>query len=366
MEVYLVGGAIRDELLGLPVADRDWVVTGATEADMLAEGYVRVGRDFPVFLHPQTHEEYALARVERKTAPGHKGFSATTRGVTLEQDLGRRDFTINAIARATDGTIIDPYGGCDDLAGHTLRHVGSAFSEDPLRVLRLARFAARLAPFNFQIAPETRLLARKMVDGGDLAELSVERIYTELYKAVAYDNPVPFFEVLDDIGALRGVFPGITPPVVRQFAEKMPQLDDADERLVYLFSLLSEADATKLTKLLRVPVNLSTLVTLIIRHYDTWANVLKLDANAQDALITGVDGYRRVERFQAFSHHCALRSAAGSGLAQHWLILQQLGLSVRVADLTTADGSGNSAILEGPQLGAALRAARIEKLKLLA
>ena len=186
MKTYLVGGAVRDRLLGLPPGDRDFVVVGQTPEAMLARGFRPVGRDFPVFLHPRTQEEHALARTERKSGRGHRGFVVDSDpAVTLEQDLERRDFTINAIAEAEDGTLVDPFGGARDLAARVLRHVGPAFAEDPLRVLRAARFLARFAPLGFRVAPDTMQLMRAMVDAGELADLTAERVWQELERALA-------------------------------------------------------------------------------------------------------------------------------------------------------------------------------------
>lgn len=206
MEIYQVGGAVRDKLLGLPVKDRDWVVVGATPAEMEAQGYKLVGADFPVFLHPQTHEEYALARTERKTAPGYKGFSVhADPGVTLIEDLKRRDLTINAIAESPDGALIDPFDGRADLHNKILRHVSAAFSEDPVRILRVARFAARFS--DFQIAVETRVLMREMVTGGEIDALVPERVWAELERALGELQPSRFFEALRACGALAKLFP---------------------------------------------------------------------------------------------------------------------------------------------------------------
>jgi len=208
MQVYLVGGAVRDGLLGLPVAERDWVVVGATREEMLRLRYREVGRDFPVFLHPETHEEYALARLERKTAPGYRGFEVRFGPeVTLEQDLGRRDLTINAIAQAADGSMIDPFGGRSDLDARILRHVSEAFVEDPVRVLRVARFAARYAPLGFTVAPETLTLMRELVARGELEALVAERVWQETDKALRSAEPAEFFEVLHACGALPVIFP---------------------------------------------------------------------------------------------------------------------------------------------------------------
>ncbi|MBY0464941.1 MAG: multifunctional CCA tRNA nucleotidyl transferase/2'3'-cyclic phosphodiesterase/2'nucleotidase/phosphatase, partial [Burkholderiales bacterium] len=224
MDVYMVGGAVRDALLGLPVTERDWVVVGSTPEAMLAQGYQPVGKDFPVFLHPRTHEEYALARTERKTAPGYHGFAFhAAPDVTLEQDLARRDLTINSIATkpiTTSGEanfssnksvtpdltrLIDPHGGLADLRAGVLRHVGDAFREDPVRILRLARFAARFPTFT--VAPTTMALMRDMVQSGEVAHLVAERVWQELSRGLMADKPSRMFEVLRDCGALAVLLP---------------------------------------------------------------------------------------------------------------------------------------------------------------
>ncbi len=208
MQVYEVGGAVRDALLGRPVQDRDWVVVGATPQDLIDAGYLPVGKDFPVFLHPQTREEYALARTERKTAPGYHGFSVhASPEVTLEEDLARRDLTINAIARAGDGTLVDPFGGQRDLQARVLRHVTDAFREDPVRILRIARFAARLP--DFRIAPETMALMREMVEAGEADALVAERVWQELARGLCEERPSRLFEVLRECGALARLLPEV-------------------------------------------------------------------------------------------------------------------------------------------------------------
>jgi tRNA nucleotidyltransferase (CCA-adding enzyme) len=210
MDVYEVGGAVRDHLLGLPVVERDYVVVGATPAEMLGLGYRQVGRDFPVFLHPQTGEEYALARVERKSGSGHTGFAIdASAGVSLEDDLLRRDLTINAMARDAAGNIIDPYGGQRDLAERRLRHVSAAFAEDPLRVLRVARFAARLDSLGFRVDETTLGMMREISASGELAALSPERIWQETEKALRSERPAVYIEVLRRSNALAAIFPEI-------------------------------------------------------------------------------------------------------------------------------------------------------------
>ena len=209
VEVYLVGGAVRDRLLGLEVSERDWVVVGATPRALLDEGYRKVGSDFPVFLHPKTGEEYALARTERKRGHGYHGFECEAEGVTLEEDLRRRDLSINAIAEDAKGALIDPYGGQHDLKARLLRHVSDAFAEDPLRVLRVARFAARFAPLGFSVAPETLDLMREMVGSGELEHLTAERVWRELERALATEAPAEFLRVLRSCDALRVVLPEV-------------------------------------------------------------------------------------------------------------------------------------------------------------
>lgn len=208
LKIWLVGGAVRDHLLGIPIKDRDWVVTGATPEILLQKGFKPVGNDFPVFLHPQTGEEYALARTERKTAKGYHGFQFhAAPDITLEEDLARRDLTINAMAEDTDGKLIDPFGGYADLQARLLRHVSPAFSEDPVRILRVARFAARFAPMGFQVAEETRQLMTNMVEAGEADALVPERVWQETVRALTEPNPERFFEVLRECGALAVLFP---------------------------------------------------------------------------------------------------------------------------------------------------------------
>lgn len=208
MDTYLVGGAVRDELLGLPVKEKDWVVTGATPAELLAQGFTQVGKNFPVFLHPETKEEYALARTERKQGRGHTGFAIdASPDVTLEQDLLRRDLTINAIAREAGGKLIDPYGGIDDIARKKLRHVSPAFVEDPLRVLRVARFKARLHHLGFNVAPETLALMKKICASGELQTLPAERIWREFEKGLSAPAPGAFMQTLYLCDALAALLP---------------------------------------------------------------------------------------------------------------------------------------------------------------
>ena len=210
MKIYLVGGAVRDQLLGLPVIEKDWVVIGETPEAMVKQGFRPVGKDFPVFLHPQTHDEYALARTERKTAPGYKGFAVhASPDVSLEQDLIRRDLTINAMAMTPQGQLIDPYGGLQDLENRVFRHISPAFAEDPVRILRVARFAARYRHLGFTLAAETGALMQSMVTAGEVDYLVPERVWAELFKALKERTPSAFFYILKDCTALAKIFPEI-------------------------------------------------------------------------------------------------------------------------------------------------------------
>ena len=236
LQCYVVGGFVRDRLLGRPAHDRDWVVVGSTPQEMLARGFKPVGNDFPVFLHPHTGEEYALARTERKTGQGHQGFSMhADPSVTLEADLLRRDLTINALAQTADGVLCDPFGFQQDLTRRELRHIGSAFAEDPLRVLRVARFAAQLAPLGFTLAPETAALMRQMATSGELTSLTAERVWQETHKALASPAPARFFEVLHETGALSVLFPEVEALFgVPQPPQYHPEIDSGIHTLLAL------------------------------------------------------------------------------------------------------------------------------------
>lgn len=238
MQIFKVGGAVRDQLLGRPVVDIDWVVVGATPEQMRAQGFRAVGDDFPVFLHPTSGEEYALARTERKSGHGYGGFVFhTSPEVTLEEDLLRRDLTVNAMAQAEDGTLFDPYGGQADLATRVLRHVSPAFAEDPLRVLRVARFAARYAYLGFSVASETLTLMRELAESGELAHLTAERIWQEFARALMEDNPEVFIQVLRDCGALQALLPEVDVLFgIPQPAEHHPEVDTG----VHILSVLQQ------------------------------------------------------------------------------------------------------------------------------
>lgn len=248
MKIYLVGGAVRDALLHRPVHEQDWVVVGARPEDLTSQGYRAVGKDFPVFLHPETQEEYALARTERKSGSGHTGFICDfSPDITLEDDLVRRDLTVNAMARDSDGTIIDPYGGQQDLAARLLRHVSPAFREDPLRVFRVARFAARYAPLGFRVADETLQLMREMCASGELDSLTPERVWKETERALGEDAPDVYVQVLRDCGALDRWFPEIDRLFgVPQRADYHPEVDSG------VHTLMSLRVATRLSTEARV------------------------------------------------------------------------------------------------------------------
>lgn len=248
VETYLVGGAVRDELLGIPVTERDWVVVGSTPEAMVDKGFRPVGQSFPVFIHSQSGEEYALARTERKTGRGYKGFSFyTDPSVTLEQDLLRRDLSINAIARKDNGELIDPLGGEGDIEKRVLRHVSDAFSEDPLRVLRVARFMAQLAEFEFRIAPETLELMKKIVESGELEDLTAERVWIETEKALRAPRPRFYFETLRDIGALEALFPEIDRLFgVPQNPKYHPEIDTGLHTLLSLDQISLESEVLRL------------------------------------------------------------------------------------------------------------------------
>lgn len=257
MNIYLVGGAVRDELLGLPVKERDYVVVGATPEEMVAKGFKPVGKDFPVFLHPSTHEEYALARTERKSGRGYKGFKVyAAPEVTLEEDLRRRDLTINAMAKAEDGTLIDPFGGRSDLEARVLRHVSEAFAEDPVRILRLARFAARLG---FDVAPDTMTLMRRMVECGEADYLVPERVWQEFARGLAEPHPELMFDVLERSGVLGKLFPELKSRP-RRYGGSLAV------RYAHLTWPLDEAEIEALSERLRAPNEVRELALAAARN----------------------------------------------------------------------------------------------------
>jgi tRNA nucleotidyltransferase (CCA-adding enzyme) len=352
MKIYKVGGAVRDRLLGREEGDRDWVVVGATQEEMLARGFRQVGRDFPVFLHPQTHEEYALARTERKHGRGYRGFEFdTTAQVTLEQDLARRDLTINAIAEDPDGRLIDPYGGQRDLMDGVLRHVTPAFAEDPLRVLRVARFAARL---DYRVAPETMDLMADITRGGELTTLAPERVWRELERALCENHPQRFIEVLRACGALAVLFPEIdrlfgvpqparyhpeidtgrhvlmclaeaarrTAPLAVRFALLVHDLGKADTPAALLpahpdHEARSALRAGELCDRLRVPAAVRDLAVLVARHHVRIHRASTLKPSTLVDLCYDLDAYRRPARLEDILLACEIDAQArGDGTAR--------------------------------------------------
>jgi tRNA nucleotidyltransferase (CCA-adding enzyme) len=340
MKTYVVGGAVRDELLGLPVKDRDWVVVGATPSMMLALGFVQVGRDFPVFLHPQTHEEYALARTERKTAPGYTGFVVhAAPEVSLEDDLLRRDLTINAIAKDDDGALIDPHGGCADIAARVMRHVSPAFAEDPVRILRVARFAARFA--DFSVAPETLALMRDMVAAGEVDALVAERVWQELARGLMEARPSRMFAVLRECGALVRLLPELDALWgVPQRAEYHPEIDTGVHVMMVIdmaarlgaelparFAALthdlgkartpadilprhhghetkSVALVEAICERLRVPIECRDVARLVARFHGDMHRVEELRADTMLSVLERCDALRRPERFELILLAC--------------------------------------------------------------
>jgi len=289
---YVVGGVVRDELLGLPVADRDWVVVGATPEDMVRQGFRPVGRDFPVFLHPETHEEYALARTERKSGRGYKGFTVyAAPDVTLEADLARRDLTINAMARDESGRLIDPYGGEKDLREGVLRHVSEAFEEDPVRILRVARFVAR---FGFRIAPETMQLMRRMVDSGEADHLVAERVWQEFARGLMEEHPARMLEVLAECG----LAPRLLPELKNERAG-LERAARADAPLPVRFAVLAwgleEAAVRALCERLRAPNEDLELALIASRCRPLLA---AREPRALLELLKRADAIRRPERFE--------------------------------------------------------------------
>jgi tRNA nucleotidyltransferase (CCA-adding enzyme) len=287
VKIYTVGGAVRDELLGLPVRERDYVVVGATPEEMVKQGFKPVGKDFPVFLHPQSHEEYALARTERKSGPGYKGFTVhAAPGVTLEEDLKRRDLTINAIAKGEDGVLIDPFEGRKDLKAGVLRHVSEAFAEDPVRILRVARFAAR---FGFEVHPETMQLMRRMVEEGEADYLVAERVWQEFSKGLVEAHPQRMFQVLERCGLSAKLMPELaTPPAA------ITKLSSVAERFALLTWRLEEGEVSALGERLRAPNEVRELALTACRSRKKLAA-----SNAEGLLdlLKTADAFRRPERF---------------------------------------------------------------------
>ncbi len=351
MEIYLVGGCVRDQLLGRPVKDRDWVVVGANPDELISLGYQSVGKDFPVFLHPDSKEEYALARTERKTAPGYAGFAFhADADVSLEDDLKRRDLTINAIAQDTNGNLIDPYHGQQDLNDRVLRHVSPAFTEDPVRVLRIARFAARFADLGFTIANETLALMKEMVINGEVDSLVSERVWQETERALAEPAPARYLEVLRDCGALERIFPEIDALFgVPQPAQHHPEIDTGIHTLMVIEQAAKLSNDTRvryaamthdlgkgvtpkdewpshrgheengvplvkaLSDRLKVPKDYREIAVHVARHHLQFHRAKELRANTILKLIKELDGFRRPERFEIFLLACEADARGRTG-----------------------------------------------------
>jgi tRNA nucleotidyltransferase (CCA-adding enzyme) len=397
---YCVGGAVRDELLGLPVGERDWVVTGATPEQMVAAGYAPVGKDFPVFLHPQTKEEHALARTERKSGRGYHGFTFHTGPeVTLEDDLSRRDLTVNAMARGEDGALVDPHGGRRDLEGRVLRHVAPAFAEDPVRILRLARFHARFAPLGFRVADETLALARAMVVAGEVDALVPERVWQETAKALMQERPSVFFATLRNCGALARVMPEVDALFgVPQRADYHPEVDsgvhtlmcvDAGARMgcalpVRVAALLHDLGKArtpraewpshrmheargvplveKFCERLRVPSDCRELAVIHTREHLIIHQARELRPSTVLELLERVDAARRPERFEQLLQACLCDARGRTGYEdcdyQQVPYLREAArvmLEVQASDLAASG-------LSGAEIGAELKKRRLERL----
>jgi tRNA nucleotidyltransferase (CCA-adding enzyme) len=398
MQIYMVGGAVRDALLGLPVQDRDWVVVGATPEALVAHGYVPVGKDFPVFLHPASREEYALARTERKTAQGYRGFAVhAAPDVTLEEDLARRDLTINAIAQGADGALTDPYGGQRDIAARVLRHVTEAFAEDPVRILRVARFAARFP--DFSIAPETLALMQRMVANGEVDALVPERVWQELARGLMAQQPSRMFEVLRVCGALHKLLPEVARLWgVPQRAEYHPEVDTGVHLMMVLdmaaqmnaplavrFACLGhdlgkgttpvaewprhighEERSARLLKALclrlRVPNDCSELADVVAREHGNIHQSSEFGAAALVRLLERCDAFRKPERFADILLACECDARGRLGLnEQPYPQRQRLPGALSAAQsVSTAEvaAAAEAQGLSGAAIGQAVHAAR--------
>lgn len=398
MRTYLVGGAVRDKLLERPVIDHDHVVVGARPEDMLALGYKPVGKDFPVFLHPTTGEEYALARTERKTGRGYHGFAFhADPDITLEEDLARRDLTINAIAEDEHGQLVDPYGGARDLEQRLLRHVSPAFVEDPVRLLRVARFAARFAPLGFKVADETMALLRQMVRDGEVDHLIPERVWAETRKALGEPQPSAFLRVLRDSGALAVLFPEVDALYgIPQRAEFHPEIDTGVhlEMVLDMAAKLAPGDdlvgfcafthdlgkaltpkdelprhvghehrgvapLRSLASRLKVPTEYAELAELVCREHLNAHRAFELKPATVLKLLTALDALRRPERLQTFLNACMADKRGRLGHEQDdypqasWLRRARDAAAAITSAPFVAQG------LQGPAIGAAMEKARI-------
>jgi tRNA nucleotidyltransferase (CCA-adding enzyme) len=402
MQVYLVGGAVRDALLGREVRERDYVVVGGSAEELLAAGYKPVGKDFPVFLHPQSKSEHALARRERKTGPGYRGFvTEFTPDITLEEDLLRRDLTINAIAQLPDGSLVDPYGGVKDLEARVLRHVSPAFSEDPVRVLRVARFAARFASLGFTVHESTRALMRQMVEAGEVAALVSERVWQETERALGESRPEVFFEVLRDCGALAVIFPEVDRLFgVPQPPQWHPEVDtgvhvmlclkraaELDAPVTVRFAVLAHdlgkgatpreewpkhimhesrglglVDA--LCSRLKVPAAHKELARMTCKQHTNVHRALELRPETVLKLLEECDAFRRPERFREMLLACQCDAQGRTGLEENpYPQRDYLDKALSVAAAVQLN-EAERADLNGPAIAEALRAQRLAAIKL--
>ncbi|QDE41115.1 multifunctional CCA addition/repair protein [Luteibacter pinisoli] len=399
MQIYLVGGAVRDQLLGRPVVDRDWVVVGATPEAMLAAGYRAVGKDFPVFLHGDSKEEYALARTERKTGRGYHGFAFHAEpSITLEQDLERRDLTINAIAQHDDGHLVDPYGGVADVEARVLRHVSAAFVEDPVRVLRVARFAARYAPLGFRVADETMALMRRMVDDGEVDHLVAERVWAETRKALAEPMPEVFVRVLRECGALRVLFPEVDALYgVPQRPEFHPEVDTGIhvEMVLHAAATLAPGDALvgycalthdlgkaltpadvlprhimheqrgiqpvqALSARLKVPADFAFMAEMVCRHHLNAHQAFELKPATVLRLLESLGALRRPERLEAFLLACMADKRGRLGHENDDYPQAGFLRACRAAAAAVTSKPFVEAGLEGPAIGEAMKKAQAQ------
>lgn len=403
MEVYLVGGAVRDKLLGLTPKERDWVVVGATPAELEAQEYKQVGKDFPVFLHPQTHEEYALARTERKTAPGYYGFAVhAAPDVTLEEDLLRRDLTINAMAETGDGQIIDPFNGQQDLANKLLRHVSPAFSEDPVRILRVARFAARFAHLGFGVASETNDLMRNMVEAGEVDALVAERVWAETERALGEKTPTRFFEVLRDCGALAKLFPEIEHLYgVPQPEQHHPEIDTGIHTMMVLeqAARLSPEPMVRFAALvhdlgkgttpkdewpkhiahtergvplveamcerLRIPKVYRELAVAVTRYHLHYHRAAELKPSTLLKMLNATDAFRRPERFELFITACEADSRGRAGFEDAHYEQPDILRRARKAAAAVTSEELLAQGLTGAAIGEQLNKLRAEAIKMM-
>jgi tRNA nucleotidyltransferase (CCA-adding enzyme) len=398
MQVYLVGGAVRDELLGLPVKERDWVVVGGAREELLRLKYREVGRDFPVFLHPDTHEEYALARRERKVAPGYRGFSVEFGPeVTLEEDLARRDLTINAMARSSDGTVVDPYGGKRDIESRTLRHVSEAFVEDPVRVLRVARFAARFAPLGFRVDPATLSMMREMVARQEVDALVPERVWQETEKALRESAPSAFFRVLRECGALERIFPEIDALFgVPQPARWHPEIDTGVHTLMVLDQAVHLSDDARvrfaalvhdlgkgttprsewpghrgheersvalieaLATRLRIPGEYRELAVIVARHHGIAHRAFELKPKTILEFLEHADALRRPDRFSQALLACEADSRGRTGLENNPYPQRDYLLAARTAAAAVKPTADDLAAHPGARIAEYLHRRRLQ------